>query len=263
VAGLPALQKKSEKGAVLEVRRVCKTFGGVVAGENIDMRVESGMIHGLIGPNGAGKSTLLNLISGIYLCDSGQIFMNGQDITKTPSHRRARMGMARTFQTPRFLQRSNIWDNLMLGEDLADQISPFKSFLGEKSKKFEKNLAALLDIAEFSVDLDEDIVALPYGKQKLLEIIRAMLSRPKLMMIDEPAAGLNGKERERAVKLIQKATDGGTGVILIEHSLEMVMSTCDVVTVLNFGKVIAHGTPDEVSKNEIAIDAYLGRKRNA
>ena len=160
------------------MRNVNKAFGGVVTAENVNMTVERGQIRGLIGPNGAGKTTLLNLISGIYDVDSGQIFFNGKDVTKLPTHKRARMGIGRTFQSPRFMNRANIEDNLKVGTDLLNQFGYLQSFFGKKGHDFMKDLNELMEIAGFTFDWDDQITALPYGQQKLLEIVRAMLSHP-------------------------------------------------------------------------------------
>ena len=243
---------------LLEVRNVNKAFGGVVTAENVNMTVEAGQIRGLIGPNGAGKTTLLNLISGIYEVDGGNIYFKGQDITNVPSHKRARMGIGRTFQSPRFMNRANIEDNLKVGTDLLNKFGYIQSFFGKKGHDFMADLDELMEIAGFTFDWDDQITSLPYGQQKLLEIVRAMLSRPTVILVDEPAAGLNKQEQERASALLRKAVNSGMGVVLIEHSMDMVMSVCDRITVLNFGRVIAEGLPQEIANNKQVIEAYLG-----
>lgn len=248
---------------LIKLEHVNKCFGGVIAANDISFEVQPGQIIGLIGPNGAGKTTLLNLISGIYMCDSGKITFMDQDVTQLAPHKRARLGLARTFQTPHFLKRSSVKDNLLLGTDLAEKAGYLKSFFTDQGSDFETEVKELEEIAGFTIEWSMDISAIPYGKQKRLEIIRALLTHPKLVLIDEPAAGLNEKELEYVVKLIRYAAKKGIAVILIEHKMDMVMQISDYVVVLNFGKVIANGTPKEVSNNPEVIEAYLGRDYNA
>lgn len=245
----------------LELKGVCKNFGGVVAASEVNIKAYAGQIRGLIGPNGAGKTTILNLISGIYQVDAGKIIFLDKDVTKLRPYIRARMGLGRTFQAPRFLHRSNIEDNLMLGSDLNDQMGFFKSFLNYRRADFRHELDELMEIAGFTIDQDDAISRLPYGQRKLLEIVRSMLTHPKAMLVDEPAAGLNGTEINNATALLQLARDRGIAVVLIEHSMDMVMNNCDEITVLNFGKVIADDVPGIVSRDSQVIEAYLGKKR--
>ncbi len=245
---------------ILELKGVNKAFGGVVTANNVNLTVMPGEIRGLIGPNGAGKTTMLNLISGIYDVDSGTIIFDGKDVTKIPAYKRSRMGIGRTFQSPRFLQRSSIEDNLLLGTDLADQMGYWNSFRGKKGTDFAHELDELMSYAGFTVRSDDRINSLPYGQRKILEIVRCMLTHPKVMLVDEPAAGLNSTEILHAVDLLKLATSRGIGVILIEHRMDMVMNTCDIITVLNFGSVICDDLPEAVASNPQVIEAYLGRQ---
>jgi len=249
---------------ILRLDGVCKRFGGVIAADNVSFSVLPGEVHGLIGPNGAGKSTIMNLISGIYSVDSGDVYLDEEKITQMPSHKRARSGIGRTFQTPRFLQRSNIKDNLLLGTDLADQMGYWNSYIGKKGTDFENELASLMKYVDFSFDLEDDITSLSYGQSKQLEIIRSLLSHPKVMLVDEPAAGLNNKEIDNVMELLRHAAkERNIGILLIEHSMDMVMNVCEDIVVINFGKVICFGTPEVVSNDEAVLEAYLGRDRNA
>ena len=243
---------------ILKLNNIEKSFGGVVAAKNISLDVYSGKILGLIGPNGAGKTTLLNIINGIYTCDSGQIFFAGTDITYFPTHIRAKMGIARTFQSPRFLQRSNILDNMLLGMDLGEQVDFFQSFLGKKKRDFHEEISPLMNLLDFDVDWEDDISVLSYGRRKLLELVRALLSKPKVILVDEPVAGLNSKEMERVAAVLRYATEQKIGVVLIEHDIDMVMKLCDTIAVLNFGMMIAKGNAQEISKDPVVIEAYLG-----
>lgn len=249
---------------IVKLTDVNKSFGGVVVADHVNLSLLPGEIHGLIGPNGAGKTTLLNLISGIYEMDSGKIEFCGKDISKMPAHNRARMGLGRTFQTPRFLDKTDIEENLMIANDLSHRISFFRSFCSKKDRSYLGLLEELTGIAGFTFRLEDDISSLTFGQRKLLEIIRAILARPKAILIDEPAAGLNGAEIQNEIRLLQWATGHmGVGILLIEHSMDMIMSVCQTITVLNFGCVIACGTPDEIAGNEDVITAYLGRDTDA
>ena len=202
----------------------------------------------------------MNIISGIYIQDSGQVIFDGKDISQIPPYTRARMGIGRTFQAPRFLQRSNIRDNLLIGSDLSEQKSFTKSFFTRQNMTFEEELNRYMKVAGFDIDLENDITSLTYGQQKLLEIVRSLLSHPRMILVDEPAAGLNNAEIENAMALINIAAKGnGIGVLLIEHSMDMIMNICKEIVVINFGKVIATGTPEEISSNEEVITAYLGK----
>jgi branched-chain amino acid transport system ATP-binding protein len=249
---------------ILRLDHVCKNFGGVVAAKDVTISVQPGTIHGLIGPNGAGKTTMMNIISGIYQPDSGRIYFDERDITDVPDYRRARMGIGRTFQTPRFLQRSSIRENLLLGTDLANQMGYVNSFFGKKGVNFEEELQELVEVARIPFNWDDDISALPFGKRKLLEIVRTMLSHPKVMLVDEPAAGLNTREIEDAMNLLNLATcKHNIGVLLIEHFMDMIMDICSEIIVLSFGEMIAIGTPEAISTNPKVIEAYLGGDDNA
>ena len=250
--------------AVLRLDNVCKKFGGVTAAKNISLSLSKGEICGLIGPNGAGKTTMMNLISGIYDVDSGSIMFDNKDVTKMPAYMRARMGIGRTFQTPRFMHRSSIKDNLMMGTDLRDQIGYFSSFLGTAGTSFNNELSKLLELAGFTLDWEEDVMSIPFGKRKMLEIIRSILANPKVMLVDEPAAGLTTQEIENARNLLTYASkEKGIGVLFIEHQMDLVMGTCENINVLAFGEIIASGKPKEISSNPLVLEAYLGRDFNA
>ena len=245
---------------VLELKNVCKRFGGVVTAENVCLALDAGEVHGLIGPNGAGKTTLINLISGITEHDSGEIYYMGQNISSVPAFRRGRLGIGRTFQVPRFLDRSSVRDNLMLGLDLRNGVGDAKSFFGKPKVNLEAELKPLMEVAGFDLDLDADISGMPFGQLKLLEIVRALLSNPKVLLVDEPAAGLNSKEIDRVSDLLNLAAkEKGIAMLLIEHRMDLVVDICKELHVLVFGKIIAEGIPEVVTALPEVIEAYLGR----
>ena len=246
---------------ILRLDKICKSFGGVVTAKDVTFSVYPGEIKGLIGPNGAGKTTMMNMISGIYTADSGDVYFNEEKITDKPDYARARMGIGRTFQTPRFLQRSSIRDNLLIGADLGNKIGYLQGFFGKKSTNFYQELKDMMDILHFSFDWDDDINSLPFGQRKLLEIVRSLLSHPQVILVDEPAAGLNNKEIEYLMDILRMAAKKmNIGVLVIEHSMDMIMDICETIVVLNFGVLIADGTPEEIANNSAVIEAYLGRE---
>lgn len=238
---------------ILHLEDVCKSFGGVVAADKISLDVFSGELVGLIGPNGSGKTTLLNVISGIYSADSGKIIFEEKNVTHAPTHKRAVLGISRTFQHPRLLTRCDIMTNLEVGIDLAvtKKHIPRKTCLDR--------LEVLLKAGHLDeINLKESTDKLSYGQQKILEIVRAILTQPKLLLIDEPAAGLNSSEMQYLIDLFKFALEESSGILLIEHSMDLIMSICDKITVLNFGRQLATGKPAEIQKNQDVIDAYLG-----
>lgn len=246
------MKSTSAKSAVLQLSGVNKKFGGVIAADDICLELYPGEIVGLIGPNGAGKTTLLNLITGIYSPDKGTIILDGTNISRYPTHKRARAGIARSFQHPRLLDRCDIRTNIYMGSDLAKKCR-------KNSGDINVQLDELIEIAGLKgIRLEDPIDKLSYGQQKILEIIRAIMCRPIVLLLDEPAAGLNNKEMEYVGALIQYAVKENIAVLLIEHAMDFVMSICDRITVLNFGHQITTGTPKEVQGNEEVIRAYLG-----
>lgn len=246
-----------ENNPILTLANVSKNFGGVVAAKDINLSLYPREVFGLIGPNGAGKTTLINLITGVNKVDQGTIKLNGEDITNRPNYYRARAGITRTFQHPHLLQRCDIETNLFLGIDLANKKNAARDI------EDREYLDMLLDRAGLNINLSHSIGKLAYGQQKLLEIVRALLTHPQVLLLDEPAAGLNQREMERIDKLIEVAIQKDAAVLIIEHRMDLVMSICDRITVLNFGNQIANGTPEEIQSNPVVVEAYLGRRHNA
>ena len=171
------------------------------------------------------------------------------------------MGLGRTFQTPRFLQRSSIRENLLIGADLGNRINYLQGFFGKKSTNFNEDLQEMMDLLHFSFDWDDQINSLPFGQRKLLEIVRSLLSNPRVMLVDEPAAGLNNKEIEYLMDILRMAAKKrNVGILLIEHSMDVIMDICESIVVLSFGVVIAEGTPEQIANDPAVIEAYLGRE---
>lgn len=242
-----------EKSPKLVLSDICKNFGGVIAANKICLEIHGGEVLGLIGPNGAGKTTLINLITGVYKADQGSVVFKGKDISKEPTFRRSIQGIGRTFQHPHLLTRCDVRTNIIMGSDMAVRRR------NGKKPNLEKELPELLACAGLEhINLDDPLSKLSYGQQKLLEVVRVLLSHPDVILLDEPAAGLNNRETQYVSNLIRYAASKDIGVLLIEHSMELVMSICDRITVLNFGHQIMTGTPEEVQNNEEVIRAYLG-----
>ena len=237
----------------LALRNVCKNFGGVVAASDINLEIRGGEVLGLIGPNGAGKTTLINLITGVYPVDKGTVTFKGEDVTRKHTYQRAIAGMGRTFQHPHLLGRCDVWTNIIMGSDMAARRK------NGSRVDIDRELPELLACAGLgNINLSDPMSKLSYGQQKLLEVVRVLLSHPDLILLDEPAAGLNNRETQYVSELIRYAVKRDIGVLLIEHSMELVMSICDRITVLNFGHQIATGVPKEIQENEEVIRAYLG-----
>lgn len=249
---------------VLEMKNVEKHFGGVRAIDNFSVTLEQGKIHGLIGPNGAGKTTIFNNITGIYAPNSGQIIFNGTDITGSAPHKVAQLGIGRTFQNIRLFSNLSVMDNVIIASNLDATYNMADAFIiSRKYKEREKHLKekalGLLEVVGLSDKAEERASSLPYGHQRKLEIARAMALDPKLLLLDEPAAGMNADESAELVSFVKEIKDRfNITILMIEHHMDVVTNLCDHVTVLNFGKTIAVGTPEEVKSNPEVIKAYLG-----
>ncbi len=249
---------------VLEIKEVCKNFGGVKAINNFSCCLEAGKIHGLIGPNGAGKTTIFNNITGIYSPSSGSIAFMGDEITGKRPHEIAQHGIGRTFQNIRLFSNLSVLQNVIIASSLDAKYNVLDALLrSPKYRRLEKamNERAMSLLASVGLEdkCDELAKNLPYGHQRKLEIARALALRPKLLLLDEPAAGMNADESLELVGFVHKIKqDFDLSVLMIEHHMDVVTNLCDRVTVLNFGKTISSGTPTEVKKDKIVIEAYLG-----
>jgi len=254
--------------ALLQTEQLTCRFGGLVAVGDVSLSVQTGDVHGLIGPNGAGKTTFLNLVSGHIRQTSGAIFFNGDDLGAMPPERRAAAGIRRTFQNLRLFREMTAIENVMVGLHANTQSEIFHSLMRTKRQMLEeRNIAeqARESLAFVGLAGSADVVAgsLPYGHQRLLEIARAFVAKPKLILLDEPAAGLNGAEAGRLVGLIHRIKAAGVTIMLVEHHMEVVMRACDRITVLNYGKKLTDGSPADIRDHSGVIEAYLGTKRGA
>ena len=247
---------------MLELRGLTKHFGGVKAVDDLDFTVNEGEIFGLIGPNGSGKSTTINLICGVYPETSGTVTFRGQTMNGKPPHQRLRAGIARTFQNIRLFPNLSVWQNLWVAQNSPHDVAAqrfFPRWFGTTHQTRE-NITMLLELAGLSDKSDELASNLAFGEQRRLEFARAMSTRPKLLLLDEPAAGMNQQEIEDLSVRISKVRDSGVTIVLVEHVMELVMGVTEKIVVLNFGCKIATGTPGEVQQNQSVQEAYLGTK---
>jgi branched-chain amino acid transport system ATP-binding protein len=252
------------KAVPLEIINLCKTFGGLRACSDVCFSLAPKSLTGLIGPNGAGKTTVFNLITGVYVPTDGQVLYNGQDISGLPSHEINRMGIARTFQNIRLFPNLSVLDNVRIAYHPHAGYNLFDSILGNrhfqmKEKELTERAVEFLSVFSLQDRLEESAKNLPYGEQRRLEIARALASEPKLLLLDEPAAGMNPQETVVLMDLIHFIRDRfNLTILLIEHQMRVVMGICETINVMDFGQIIARGTPQEIQKNEKVIEAYLG-----
>jgi branched-chain amino acid transport system ATP-binding protein len=248
---------------MLRLQGITKVFGGLIALEEVSFSVEDGTIIGIIGPNGAGKTTLFNIVSGIYPQNSGNVYLGGKDISRFAPEKLARLGLVRTFQNVELFGQMTVLENVMVGLHTKSKSGilscAFKlpGHIREEKYIRERGLQWL----EFTGMVDSAEVTagnLPFGKGRLLEIARALALEPRMILMDEPAAGLNSRETIGLAVLIRRIRESGVTVVLVEHDMDLVMDVCDAVVVLNLGRKLAEGTPREIQENTAVIAAYLG-----
>jgi len=248
---------------MLEVRGITQRFGGITALEEISFQVAKGDITGVIGPNGAGKTTLFNIVTGLYSQTAGSVLLDGNDISRLPAENLASRGLVRTFQNIELFGSMTVLENVMLGLHTRSYSGIFACMgkmpwhLREESR-IRSEAFRWLEFCGIAELAGQTAANLPFGKGRFLEIARAMAVQPLIMLMDEPAAGLNNRETNELAGLIRKIRETGVTVVLVEHDMELVMDICDRIVVLNLGKKLAEGTPREIQENAAVIAAYLG-----
>lgn len=248
---------------ILSISDVTVKFGGLVALSEFSLNVKKNEICGVIGPNGAGKTTVFNIITGVYKPFSGSVLIENTQLVGLPTHIIAHYKVARTFQNIRLFPNMSVWENIMTGACIKNEGNFFSSLFSltnfrKKQRELLEKMKGLLEFCGLEKYKNYPATALPYGLQRKLEIARALMMEPKLLLLDEPAAGMNPTEKIALQELVKKISHQNISILLIEHDMKFVMNLCKHITVLNYGKIIAQGTPNEIQTNHEVIEAYLG-----
>ena len=254
----------SEKKYILEVDELGINFGGLRAVNNFSMKIKEGQLYGLIGPNGAGKTTVFNMLTGVYTPTDGTVKLEGKKINGMKPYAITRLGIARTFQNIRLFKDMTVKENVLVALDTQANYGLFSGMFKlpnslKQEKDMDQEAMSLLEVFHLEKDADKLAKNLPYGKQRELEIIRALGAHPKLLLLDEPAAGMNPQETKNLMETIRLVRDRfNIAILLIEHDMKLVMGICEKISVLNYGMLLAEGTPEEIRTNPDVVKAYLG-----